>query len=300
MEDELACARVAEALIDSGFTADAPTLEAVRRWAGVPVEECAKGRSAAFLRESGQERDIDFVLDRVDDLDEVYVMRDRELVRKSRGDYCGHLHARGRAQCVPYTWHSGTIGVIRSLGRLGVPVYLSGESASSPAGRSRYLSGVLHETPVTQADQLVDRLRSLPLPKPPVLIPMDDVGSIFLDRHGDELTGQSLFPRPPPGLATGLADKQRLAALASLRPSPVRRPSSYAIMPSSRRSRSGGASLSFSRPPIPICWRRPPGCEASGWRTIKATSTMWHEHFSIRRIFCCSSTCPVTAHRYGW
>ena len=45
-------------------------------------------------------------------------------------------------------------------------------------------------------------------------------GSIFLDRHGDELTGQSLFPRPPPGLATGLADKQRLAALAAASPIP--------------------------------------------------------------------------------
>jgi 2-phosphosulfolactate phosphatase len=82
MEDEMACARVAEALIDSGFTPDAPTLEAVERWAGVGVEECAKGRSADFLRESGQERDIDFVLHRVDDLDEAYVMRDSELVRE--------------------------------------------------------------------------------------------------------------------------------------------------------------------------------------------------------------------------
>jgi 2-phosphosulfolactate phosphatase len=80
MEDEMACARVAEALIDWGFTPDTPTLEAVRRWAGVPVEACAKGRSAAFLRETGQERDIDFVVHRVDDLDEVYVMRNRELV----------------------------------------------------------------------------------------------------------------------------------------------------------------------------------------------------------------------------
>ena len=80
MEDELCCARVAEQLIDWGFTPDARTVDAVRRWTGVAVEECAKGRSAAFLRESGQERDIDFVVRHVDDVDAVYVMRDHELV----------------------------------------------------------------------------------------------------------------------------------------------------------------------------------------------------------------------------
>src|SRR5215208_1339705 len=109
-------------------------------------------------------------------------------------------------KCLPYRWHSGTIGVIRSLGRLGIPVYLSGESASNPAARSRYLAGVLHEIPATDPDELLDRLATLPLKKPPVLIPVDDVGSVFLDRHGDELTGKALFPRPPRGLATGLAD----------------------------------------------------------------------------------------------
>jgi predicted ATP-grasp superfamily ATP-dependent carboligase/SAM-dependent methyltransferase len=123
-------------------------------------------------------------------------------------------------KCMPYPWHSGTIGVIRSLGRLGIPVYLSGESARSPAGCSRYLAGVLHDTPVTDPDELLDRLGSLPLPRPPMLVPVDDVGSIFLDRYGDQLTGKALFPRLPPGLAASLADKQRLAVLAAGSPIP--------------------------------------------------------------------------------
>jgi D-aspartate ligase len=123
-------------------------------------------------------------------------------------------------RCVPYAWHSGTIGVIRSLGSLGVPVYLSGESAGSPAARSRHLTGVLHETPTTEPDELLDRLGALPFRQPPVLIPMDDVGSMFVDRYGDQLAGACLFPRPPKGLASDLADKQRLAKLAEGSPIP--------------------------------------------------------------------------------
>jgi D-aspartate ligase len=123
-------------------------------------------------------------------------------------------------KCLSYPWHSGTIGVIRSLGSLGVPVYLSGESAGSPATRSRYLAGVLHEAPTTDPEELLDRLGALPWRQPSVLIPVDDVGSVFLDRYGDQLTGRCLFPRPPKGLASDLADKRRLADLAAGSPIP--------------------------------------------------------------------------------
>lgn len=83
LEDELACARVAEQLVAAGFVPDAPTSRTVRRWAGAPVDACGTGRSAAYLRRTGQERDIDFVLSRVDDLGSVYVMTDGELVAEA-------------------------------------------------------------------------------------------------------------------------------------------------------------------------------------------------------------------------
>lgn len=83
MEDELACARVAEALIGWGFTPDPVAAAAVRRWSRVPVEVCANGRSAAYLRAIGQQRDIDFVLRRVNDLNRVYLMRNGELMAEA-------------------------------------------------------------------------------------------------------------------------------------------------------------------------------------------------------------------------
>jgi D-aspartate ligase len=118
-------------------------------------------------------------------------------------------------KCVPYAWHSGTIGVIRSLGRLGVPVYLTGESRRCPAARSRHLRGVLHESPTSDFHDLLDRLERLSLDRPAVLVPVDDVGTLFLDEHGDKLAGSFLFPRPPAGLPARLADKAELARLAA-------------------------------------------------------------------------------------
>lgn len=83
MEDELACARIAEALIGWGFTPDPVAAAAVARWTRVPVDLCANGRSAAYLRATGQERDIEYVLQHIDDLDRVYLMRRGELMMEA-------------------------------------------------------------------------------------------------------------------------------------------------------------------------------------------------------------------------
>jgi D-aspartate ligase len=40
-----------------------------------------------------------------------------------------------------YPLHHGTVGAIRSLGRLGVPVYAIVEDPFTPAARSRRLAG---------------------------------------------------------------------------------------------------------------------------------------------------------------
>jgi D-aspartate ligase len=41
----------------------------------------------------------------------------------------------------PNVMHHGGLGAIRSLGRMGVPVYAVQESSWSPAAHSRYLRG---------------------------------------------------------------------------------------------------------------------------------------------------------------
>jgi 2-phosphosulfolactate phosphatase len=80
-EDQLGCAWMAAGLIEAGYHADGETLETIERWRDAPVEACAGGRSAEYLRRTDQLADLDFVLSRVDDVDAVFMFADGELRR---------------------------------------------------------------------------------------------------------------------------------------------------------------------------------------------------------------------------
>lgn len=69
-EDQLVCAWIGQRLLDCGFVAeDAATLREVDRYRGAePARVLRDGLSAAWLRANGKTRDIDFVLDHMDDM----------------------------------------------------------------------------------------------------------------------------------------------------------------------------------------------------------------------------------------
>jgi len=80
-EDQIACAWVAEKLIAAGYVAETQqTLDLIARWQDASVERIRGGRSADYLRRSGQEGDLEFVLSHVDDLDTVPALVSGELV----------------------------------------------------------------------------------------------------------------------------------------------------------------------------------------------------------------------------
>jgi D-aspartate ligase len=116
----------------------------------------------------------------------------------------------------PNVMHHGGLGVIRSLGRIGVPVYGVHEGSWSPAAHSRYLSGRCFWQPDAEdVDRVIAGLLRLAerIGQPAVLIPTDDAGAIFLAEHGAALRPSFLFPRPPKDLPRQLAGKYSMYQL---------------------------------------------------------------------------------------
>ena len=110
----------------------------------------------------------------------------------------------------PNVMHHGGLGAIRSLGRLGVPVYGVHEGPLAPAAGSRYLAGRLFwQADPGNARQVQAGLLELAerIGRPAVLIPTDDAGAIFLAERGDPLREAYLFPRPEAGLPRRVAGK---------------------------------------------------------------------------------------------
>ncbi len=112
--------------------------------------------------------------------------------------------------------HHGSLGVIRSLGRLGVPVYGVHEGAWAPAASSRYLAGRFFWQPRPDDPQrtlsgLLDLASRIG--RRAVLYATDDAGAIFLAEHGDALREAFVFPRPPADLPRRLAGKYSMFQL---------------------------------------------------------------------------------------
>jgi D-aspartate ligase len=116
----------------------------------------------------------------------------------------------------PNVMHHGGLGAIRSLGRLGVPVYGVHEDPWAPAAGSRYLHGRwIRQPPADDVERVRAGLVTLAerIGRRAVLIPTDDAGAIFLAEHGTDLRRDFLFPDPPDGLPRQLAGKYTLYQL---------------------------------------------------------------------------------------
>lgn len=113
-------------------------------------------------------------------------------------------------------FHHGGLGVLRSLGRLGVPVYAVQEEHLTPAGASRYLRGGWVWRPGTDdAERLLAGLRRIGerIGTRAVLVPTDDAGALFVAEYQSKLRETFLFPEPDPALPRLVADKYSLYEL---------------------------------------------------------------------------------------
>lgn len=79
-EDQICCAWIAHALITLGYAAGSSlTAEVVQRWRGAPPHACLCSRSVDFLKRTGQSRDLGFILAHIDDLNQVFEVRNGEV-----------------------------------------------------------------------------------------------------------------------------------------------------------------------------------------------------------------------------
>lgn len=116
-----------------------------------------------------------------------------------------------------YPLHHGGVGAIRSLGRLGVPMYAITEDQYTPAAASRHLrqAFVWPTTGTERPERLVEGLLRVGrrIGRPTVLIPTDEEAAVLIAEHQAELADRFLFPRVEAGLPRRLASKQGLHEL---------------------------------------------------------------------------------------
>lgn len=116
-----------------------------------------------------------------------------------------------------YPLHHGGVGAIRSLGRLGVPMYAITEDRYTPAAASRYLERafVWPTTGTEDKDHLIEGLLRVGrrIGRPTVLVPTDEEAAVLIAEHQGALGDRFLFPRVEPALPRRLASKQGLHEL---------------------------------------------------------------------------------------
>ncbi len=78
----MCCAWIAAGLIEAGYVPeDDKTVEVVNCWRDKPASVCAEGKSAEYLRKTGQTKDLDYILNHVNDLKSPLTIKNDEIVK---------------------------------------------------------------------------------------------------------------------------------------------------------------------------------------------------------------------------
>lgn len=113
--------------------------------------------------------------------------------------------------------HHVGLGIVRSLGRLGVPVYCIDANRFCPAFFSRYCRGTflwdLHGSPASASLRFVLEV-GRKIGRRSVLIPTSDIATMFVEDHAAALAEHFIFPNRDAGLIRALCSKRDMYLLA--------------------------------------------------------------------------------------
>ncbi|WP_274563519.1 ATP-grasp domain-containing protein [Streptomyces spiramyceticus] len=108
----------------------------------------------------------------------------------------------------------GGLGVVRTLGRMGVPAYAMVEDRFTPTALSRHLAGrfVRPTTGREDASELVSTLLQIgrEIGRPTVAVAEGDEAAVLLAENADRLAEWFVLPPVPPALPRRLASKEGL------------------------------------------------------------------------------------------
>ncbi len=113
--------------------------------------------------------------------------------------------------------HHGALGMTRSLGRWGIPVYGVHSQPDAPAFHSRYCRrGFVRDLDSTPSNESLDYLMDIAdhIGGKPILLPSNDETSLFVAQNADVLCQRFLFPVNSARLVRSLVDKRLMSILA--------------------------------------------------------------------------------------
>lgn len=80
-EDQMCCAWIARNLVDSGYVAENPmTKSLIKYWKNATPHDVLSSASAEFLIRTGQIRDLEFILNHIEDIQQGFVLRAGEVI----------------------------------------------------------------------------------------------------------------------------------------------------------------------------------------------------------------------------
>ena len=112
----------------------------------------------------------------------------------------------------------GALGVARTLGRLGVPIYAVVEDSYTPLAASRYITGsFIWKNWSFDCDSFLKTLSEIgeSIGHLTVLIPMDDLSAMFVAENAAVLNRRFLVPKVPWNVPRQLANKASLQSLCA-------------------------------------------------------------------------------------
>ncbi len=113
--------------------------------------------------------------------------------------------------------HHGGLGITRSFGRLGIPVFNVDAACAAPAFFSRYSRGkFIWDIDGAAPEKSVEFLMRIPkrAGRPYILIPTTDTATLFVADNAGILRQSYLFPEVSPALIRSLCDKREMYHVA--------------------------------------------------------------------------------------